>query len=724
MSTTQQAYDFLAPPSQDDDLGMLGSYRIINELGKGGMGYVFRAEDTRLKRTVALKVMNKKIAATPNSRKRFLEEARAMAAVHHDNVVVIFEVGEKAGTPFMAMELLGGSTLEALNAKKQKLSYEQILNFAIQIARGLAAAHEKGIVHRDIKPANIWIVKETDRIKILDFGLALAQTPVDRLAGTGSVIGTPGYLSPEQARTDPLDDRSDLYSLGVVLYEMCTGRLPLQASTVAGQLVAILAHKPTPIRELNPDIPAPLANLIHRLLAKESRDRPSSAIVLEGLLRDAAIECEAKSEVALAINKLQQGLSEAVNKKDGMSFEAVPDVMPAAVENPLDFTSLPSAAGAAPAAVPSPAVRPLPARRAAATKPSNHSNLLTEYWPYLAIAAAFVVLILIGLFVVTSVGDSQASNQTTITVPPSSPSVADPPTSKSLANDDRPTPQVTSETVQSAAKVPVESPVESAAERTDEVPETPAPKVDTPKPDATSLPTRPSSPSEPPSSASLEKPEMIDTPELEPERTQPRPEHPGPERVKEESLREIRVTTADGIGADSTVSRSSPLEPLGKEPSIAVRMRKGVELNHAYLRFDLSSLEVPREKIRKAELVLRLPEDEKPVRSLLRLYGTNVKGSELWKEAGPAAILWNNSFSKVGLDQIEKFSEMRFSGDSIGPDGEIRMGGEKLAEFLRSAKTDSVNLVLAGGQANHRILRFVSHEASSGDPPTLILHVE
>ena len=169
-----------------------------------------------------------------------------MAAVHHDNVVVIFEVGEKNNTPFMAMELLKGKTVEALNVAKTKLDYEQIIDYANQITLGLAAAHERGIVHRDIKPANIWIEEQTNRIKILDFGLALAQTPVDRLAGVGSVIGTPGYLSPEQARTDPLDDRSDLYSLGVVLYELCTGRLPLSSSNVSGQLVAILSHKPKP----------------------------------------------------------------------------------------------------------------------------------------------------------------------------------------------------------------------------------------------------------------------------------------------------------------------------------------------------------------------------------------------------------------------------------------------------------------------------------------------
>ncbi|MGB7326267.1 MAG: serine/threonine-protein kinase, partial [Rubripirellula sp.] len=217
------SYDFLESPTQAGDLGVLGHYRIISELGRGGMGFVFRAEDIKLKRSVALKVMNQKIAAVPNSRKRFLTEARSMAAIHHDNVVTIFEVGESKGTPFMAMEMLAGQTLESYNKSNPRTEFETIIEFASQIARGLAAAHAKGIVHRDIKPANIWIQEGAGRVKILDFGLALASTPVDQLAGRGAVIGTPGYLAPEQARSDPMDDRSDLYSLGVVLYEMCTG---------------------------------------------------------------------------------------------------------------------------------------------------------------------------------------------------------------------------------------------------------------------------------------------------------------------------------------------------------------------------------------------------------------------------------------------------------------------------------------------------------------------
>ncbi|WP_161604681.1 serine/threonine-protein kinase [Roseiconus nitratireducens] len=344
MAPSNPEYEFLDPPKSASEggqaLGTLGHYRVIRELGKGGMGYVFLAIDSRLKREVALKVMNQKIASTPGSRKRFISEARAMAAVHHDNVATIFEVGEQKGTPYMAMELLQGETLESFKDQAQRPDYQTLIRFAQQMARGLAAAHAQGIVHRDIKPANIWLDAKTGRIKILDFGLALAQTPVDQLSGRGAVIGTPGYLSPEQARSEPLDDRSDLYSTGVVLYELATGRLPLKAKTVAEQLIAILAHDPKPIVQLNDQIPKPLANLIHRLLAKEPRDRVASAAELDRILDDVAVECESTSEVAQAINQLQAGLQEVVAKKEtGADF----DEAPMGDSGPSVFDTLPDA---------------------------------------------------------------------------------------------------------------------------------------------------------------------------------------------------------------------------------------------------------------------------------------------------------------------------------------------------------------------------------------------
>ncbi len=301
MNTEKPQYEFLDPPQREGEIGRLGPYRVLGLLGKGGMGEVFRAEDGRLKRAVALKVMKKKFAATPNSRKRFVEEARSMAAVHHDNVATIFEVGIHHGMPFMAMEMLKGVPLDQSMRSEQRFGYKDVLRVAKEVALGLSAAHQCGIIHRDIKPANIWLEQPSGRAKILDFGLAIAGANMDRLSPRGSVAGSPGYLSPEQARNEPVDDRTDLYSLGVVMYQMCAGKLPLISDTVFGQLIAIILIEPRSLQECNPDIPAPVCDLIHQLLAKEARDRPASAIKLEQLLSDVANQCEAESQGALRI---------------------------------------------------------------------------------------------------------------------------------------------------------------------------------------------------------------------------------------------------------------------------------------------------------------------------------------------------------------------------------------------------------------------------------------
>ncbi|MEM6473068.1 MAG: protein kinase [Planctomycetota bacterium] len=410
------ALDFLAPPKNPEtEMGSLGHYRVIRELGRGGMGFVFLAEDTKLKREVALKVMNQKIAATPGSRTRFISEARAMAAVHHDNVATIFEVGEQNGTPFMAMELLEGSTLEDYRERHGEPDFKTVIAMAKDIARGLGAAHAKGIVHRDIKPANIWQDTKTNRIKVLDFGLALAQTPVDQLSGRGAVVGTPGYLSPEQARSEPLDDRSDLYSVGVVLYELACGSLPLKTKSVADQLIAILAHPAKPLRERNDQIPQPLADLIHRLMAKEPRDRFQSAKDLEAALEQTEKDCESKTEVAQAINQLQRGLQQAVAKKTPAgSFASETEAMP----NPFDSlpgVGIPAAAKSNPSASPggtgsastsglhrvapgvaasdsNPYAKANPANRKGNTKTASSGSRST--WIVLGIAAAVVVLMI------------------------------------------------------------------------------------------------------------------------------------------------------------------------------------------------------------------------------------------------------------------------------------------------------------------------------------------
>jgi urea transport system substrate-binding protein len=287
---------------------MLAHYRIVKPLGEGGMGLVYQAEDTRLCRSVALKVMHPSVAAEPAARERFLREARTVAAVRNDHVVTVYEVGEADGVPFLAMELLQGRTLAQAPAARQPLPVADVLRIGREVATGLAAAQERGLIHRDIKPANLWLeplpaaagsAGPAERVKILDFGLA---RPVDNRASltrTGDVVGTPHYMAPEQALGKPVDGRSDLFSLGVVLYQMCTGRLPFQGATVTAVLMAVTAERPKPLRECNPALPQGLVDLVEQLLEKEPADRPASAARVVSALR--ALEHEPADDPRSAV---------------------------------------------------------------------------------------------------------------------------------------------------------------------------------------------------------------------------------------------------------------------------------------------------------------------------------------------------------------------------------------------------------------------------------------
>jgi serine/threonine protein kinase len=268
----------LAPPQQPDEIGRLGGYRVLKELGRGGMGAVFQAEDPKLKRLVALKVMLPRLAADASARRRFLREAQAMAAVHHDHVVTIYQVDEDNGVPFLAMEFLHGTPLDKWLKDGRKPNLAQILRMGREIAEGLAAAHARGLIHRDIKPGNIWLDSDhKDRVKILDFGLARVGTDDVHLTRSGAIVGTPAYMSPEQGAGQKVDARTDLFSLGCILYRFCTGAMPFAGDTTMALLTALAVADPKPVRELNPDIPAPLADLVMRLLAKKPADRPASA---------------------------------------------------------------------------------------------------------------------------------------------------------------------------------------------------------------------------------------------------------------------------------------------------------------------------------------------------------------------------------------------------------------------------------------------------------------
>jgi hypothetical protein len=258
-------------------MGRLGPYRIVRLLGTGGMGVVFEAEDVALQRRVALKVIRPSLAVSPNARHRFLREARVTAALAHDHIVAIYQVGEDRGVLFLAMPLLKGETLEDRLQREGKPPLAEVLRIGRETAEGLAAAHEARLIHRDIKPRNIWLEERSGRVKLLDFGLAQPADDTGRLTGSGLVVGTPAYMAPEQAQGEPLDPRCDLFSLGCVLYRLCTGELPFRGSTVMQVLRALELEPPVPPRDLNPDVPPALADLVVRLLAKDRAQRPASA---------------------------------------------------------------------------------------------------------------------------------------------------------------------------------------------------------------------------------------------------------------------------------------------------------------------------------------------------------------------------------------------------------------------------------------------------------------
>jgi serine/threonine protein kinase/WD40 repeat protein len=268
---------FLAPPQLPDEIGRLARYRVLKELGAGGMGMVFLAEDMDLQRPVALKVMLPEVAAKQEAGKRFLREARTVASIKNDHVVTIHQVGEFAGIPYLAMEFLQGSSLSDWLKTQRKLSVSEIVRIGKEAALGLAAAHEKGLVHRDIKPANIWLEAPHQRVKILDFGLARQQSAGDNLTHSGAILGTPAYMAPEQAQGKAVDGRCDLFSLGCVLYRMATGEQAFQGETVMAILMALATIDPAPASTVRKDLPPALDKLIERLLSKDPANRPASA---------------------------------------------------------------------------------------------------------------------------------------------------------------------------------------------------------------------------------------------------------------------------------------------------------------------------------------------------------------------------------------------------------------------------------------------------------------
>jgi WD40 repeat protein/tRNA A-37 threonylcarbamoyl transferase component Bud32 len=345
-----------APPSASSLPPRLGNYRLLHLLGQGGMGAVYLAEDEQLCRQVALKVIRPDASTSASSRERFLREARAAAAIEHDNIVAIYHVGEDQGIPFLAMPLLRGESLEdRLRRAGGPLPLAEVLHVGRHVALGLSAAHQRGLLHRDIKPANVFLEGDPAggsgalRAKILDFGLARPVKDDAHLTQSGTVVGTPAYIAPEQARGKAVDCRADLFSLGCVLYRMATGRLPFKGSDAMSTLMSLALDVPRPPREINPHLPVALERLIVRLLAKDPQERPPAAFA-----------------VARALELMAE----------------VPTPAGAAAPPPL---AIPVTVTAAPMAVPTatplpaplPPVAPVAARPPAPAEPSNVWSVVT-----------------------------------------------------------------------------------------------------------------------------------------------------------------------------------------------------------------------------------------------------------------------------------------------------------------------------------------------------------
>jgi eukaryotic-like serine/threonine-protein kinase len=275
----------------------LGNYEIVDKLGEGGMGEVWRARDARLNRTVAVKVLSAEFAGDPARRQRFEQEARALGAVNHPNIVAIYDIGQSDGRAYLVSELVEGESLRKI-IDRGPLGFRKLIEIAVQTAEAIAAAHALGIVHRDLKPENIMVTGSVSgspgRVKVLDFGLAkqsalptTTETETIALSQPGMVLGTVGYMAPEQVRGEPVDGRSDIFSLGCVLYELATGRRAFEGKSAADVMSAILREEPPEMVSGDTPVPAPLERIVRRCLEKDPRERFQSAADLAFALRAA-----------------------------------------------------------------------------------------------------------------------------------------------------------------------------------------------------------------------------------------------------------------------------------------------------------------------------------------------------------------------------------------------------------------------------------------------------
>ncbi len=292
------AVNFLNASSAPEAIGRIGEIDILEVIGRGGMGVVLKGYQPELKRLVAVKVLAPHLAVSGPARQRFGREAQATAAILHPNVVPILTVHSTGKLPYLVMPFLACESLQQRISRQGALDLIDVLRIGLQTAQGLAAAHAQGIVHRDVKPANILLEMGVDRVMLTDFGLARAIDDAS-ITRTGLIAGTPQYMSPEQARGEALDARSDLFSLGSVLYTMATGRPPFRAESTYGILRRITDSHPRPAPEVNPDVPVWLASIVDKLLAKEPAQRFATASEVALLLEQCLAHVQQPAVVAL-----------------------------------------------------------------------------------------------------------------------------------------------------------------------------------------------------------------------------------------------------------------------------------------------------------------------------------------------------------------------------------------------------------------------------------------
>lgn len=288
---TKEMSQILGDHVSPDGLGQIGIYRVLSHLAIGGMGIVLLAIDTQLQRKVALKIMRPHLADRNDAKTRFIREAQAMASLRHNHIATIHHVGEIRGVPFLAMELLQGESLDCRIARHIPFMIDDIIVVGLQVADALRAAHSAGLIHRDIKPSNIWIEETSpegriEKVKLLDFGLVHASYSDQALTHEGALVGTPGYIAPEQAEGLLIDARSDLFSLGCVLYQMATGQSPFLKANAVSSLHALVHTNPPPVKDYNPDVPAALGNVIDQLIEKSPVSRPASADAVYDILHN------------------------------------------------------------------------------------------------------------------------------------------------------------------------------------------------------------------------------------------------------------------------------------------------------------------------------------------------------------------------------------------------------------------------------------------------------